>query len=115
MSQDTYKIMEQIENYINCGLSLFGGFSILKKSELYDKFKALYNSLPKELVENKDYLNRQKEENIFTIFSQINFILEQSKTFSDFILINLTTITNILDKMYETLPEDIQICKKNGK
>lgn len=115
MSQDTYKIMEQTENYINCGFSLLGGFRVVKKSELYEKFKMIYDSLPQELIDNKNYLDSQKATNIFTIFNEINSILTQSKSFSDFILINLTTITNILDKMYETLPEDIQICKKNNK
>ena len=112
MSQDKlYTAMNQIEDYIYKGFPIFGLYSLVYKSGLYNKFKLLYDSLPQELIDNKDLLNSQKEENIFSLLSKMSFMLEQSKTFLGFMLVNINIITSNLDKMYASLPEDIKICR----
>ena len=108
----TYTVMRQIEAYIDNGFTILGSYKIVKKTELYNKFKTLYNSLPKEIIDNKDYIIEQHEENIFSLLSKINFMLEESKTYLDFIVINIKTIIIYIDKMYIALPEDIMICRK---
>ena len=115
MSQDKlYTAMTQIEDYIYKGFPIFGSYSFVYKSGLYNKFKLLYDSLPQELIDNRDYINGQKEENIFSLLNKMSFMLEQSKTFLGFMLVNVNTITNSLDKMYASLPEDIKMCRENG-
>jgi len=56
-------------------------------------------------------LNSQKEENIFSLLNKMSFMLEQSKTFLGFMLVNLNTIRTNLDKMYASLPDDMKICR----
>lgn len=112
MTQDKlYTVMNQIEDYIYKGFPIFGSYSLVYKSGLYNKFKLLYDSLPQVLIDNKNLLNSQKEENIFSLLSKMSFMLEQSKTFLGFMFVNINTITSNLDKMYASLPEDIKICQ----
>ena len=114
MSQNKlYTAINQVEECITKSFLILGSYSLVYKTELYDKFKLLYESLPQELIANRDELNRQKEENIFTLLNQMSFMLEQSKTFLGFIIVNVNTITDSLDKMYVSLPEDIKICTGN--
>ncbi len=116
MSPDKiYTAITQVEECIDSSLRLWGYYyRVVNKSCLYNKLKNLYDSLPKELIDNKDFLNRQKEENIFTILNEISLMLEQSKTFLGFMIINVYTMTNRIDRMYASLPEDIKMCRKNG-
>lgn len=107
-----YAIMNQIEEYINQSFSLFGGYSFVRKTELYEKFKLLYESIPQEMISKKDYLNRQKERNIFSLLNEINFIFEQSKNFLGFIMINVNLVSDYFDKIYDALLEDIEICRE---
>ena len=112
MTQDKlYAAIAQIEEYIDNGLTLLGYYCIVKKSGLYNKFKLLYDSLPQELMDNRDYLSRQKEENIFSLLNKVSFMLEQSKTFLGFMIVNVNTIMISLEEMYASLPEDIKMCR----
>jgi len=112
MTQDKlYTAMTQIEDYLDKSLSILGLYSLVYKPVLYNKFKLLYDSLPQELIDNKDLLNSQKEENIFSLLNKMSFILEQPKTFLGFMLVNKNVITSNLDEMYASLPEDIKICR----
>lgn len=111
---ELYTAMNQIEEYLYQGFSVFGGcYRLVKKSDLYNKCRLLYESLPQELVDNKELLSRQKEENIFSLLNRMNIVLDQFKTFWGFILVDVNTITSILDKMYASLPDDIKICRGN--
>lgn len=109
---ELYTAINEVETYLSRGFRLLGMYILVKKSELYGKFEKVYSSLPQELVNNRDYLQTQHEENIFTVLSKINFILENSKTFSNFIVINTNVLMNYIDKMYAAIPEDVQICRK---
>lgn len=112
MLQDKlYTAMTQVEEYIDKGFTLLGYYRLVKKSGLYNKFKNIYDSLPQELIDNRDYLNRQKEENIFSLLNKMSILLEQSKTFLGFMIVNVNIITSCLDKMYASLPEDIKMCR----
>lgn len=115
MSPDKlYTAMTQVEECIDKGFNLLGYYRLVKKSDLYNKFKLLYDSLPQKLIDNRDYLSSHKEENIFTLLNEMSFMLEQSKTFLGFIIVNVSAIMSSLDKMYASLPEDIKMCFANG-
>lgn len=107
-----YNVIAQIEKFVCEGFTIFGGpYRLVYKSGLYNKFKLLYDSIPQELINNKDFLNRQKEENIFSILNEMSFMLEESKTFLGFMFVNIYVIESNLDKMYTSLPEDIKLCR----
>lgn len=107
-----YNVIAQIEKFVCEGFTIFGGpYRLVYKSGLYNKFKLLYDSIPQELINNKDFLSRQKEENIFSILNEMSFMLEKSKTFLGFMFVNIYIIESNLDKMYTSLPEDIKLCR----
>lgn len=111
---ELYTAIDEIEKYIYSGFSVFGGYYIVKKTELYNKFKKVYNSLPQEILANRDYLKTYKEENIFSTLNKVDIMFKNSKIFLGFILINVKTVTNIIDEMYTVIPIDINICRKNN-
>lgn len=114
MSHDLlYTLMNQIEEDIDKSVRVLGLYRIVNKSALYSKFKLLYDSLPQELIYNKDYLNKHKKENVFTLLNEMSFLLEKSTTCLGYMLINANIMINCIDKLYASLPEDIKICCEN--
>ncbi len=106
-----YETIQNIEVFIEESFNIFGNYIIVRKNELYNKFKLLYDNLPQELISNRDYLNSQKEENIFSLLRQVSIIIEKPKDYLGFILINKQNLIVIIDRIYMTLPEDIKICR----
>lgn len=102
--------MNDVEYYVESCFPILGSYYLVKKSGLYNKFQLLYNSLPQELIDNKNNLNENNEENIFSFLNEISYNLEQSKTFLGFMTVNVNTIKNSLDMMIELLKRDLAIC-----
>ena len=109
---DTFIILDKIEEYITLGIPFWRKHTLVLKKDLDNKIQELYNSLPQELIENKNYLNMHKKENIFSLINQMYLLVKQSKTFSKFVLINTESLVQILDIAYTTLPDDIKYIKQ---
>ena len=105
--------LNDIETFLDKTYSLIGSFCIVRKSDLFNKFKSLYEVMPSEIVENKDYLIRNKEDNIFVQLNKINYLIEHSKIFYGLIIINKNIIFNTLDKIYALAFEDIKFCREH--
>jgi len=111
LQDELYKVMLNIEIFIDSSYTFFGSYRVVKKDKLFNLFKMLYNALPQQLISNRDYLNSKKEENIFSLLGQVSVLIEKSKKYLGYILVNKNTILDIIDKIYATLPEDILICR----
>ena len=106
-----WSAMNNVEDYVENSYPIFGNYYLVRKSGFYNKLQLLYNSLPQELINNKDYLNQNKDENIFSFLNEISYKLERSKTFLGLIIINSNTIKIGMDLMIELLKEDMAFCR----
>lgn len=102
--------LQDIDNLLYQTPLTIGGYCLLKKTELYNRFKAFYDALPNELLEYQDYLHKHKKDNIFVQLNKITSIIAQTKDFCGLIIVNKNLITSILDKIYALIPDDIKFC-----
>lgn len=112
MVEKLYTIFSELETFIDSGLRILGSFSIVNSSELYKKFRMIYDLLPDEVKQNKDNLKREKEDNVIAQLDKLNLLLGQSLSIGSFIIINTTDILKILDSIYTKLPEDVKFCRE---
>ena len=113
MSNDSiYDIINQTEICIEQGFPLVAGYSIFKKSELHNSFKTIYENLPSELIENKEYIMQNKESNVFVQLNKVNSLLMQAKVFCGMIVLSKSVLYNIIDNIYIELPDDIMLSKR---
>ena len=49
-----WSAMNNVEDYVVNSYPIYGNYYFVKKSDLYNKLQLLYNSLPQELINNKD-------------------------------------------------------------
>lgn len=83
-------------------------FSIVNESELYKKFRLIYDLLPDEIINNENDILKQGENNIFMQLEKLNMELIQSPKIGSFIIVNTSNITDMIDNIYIAL----SACKK---
>lgn len=110
---EIYQTLLQAEKYIDKSFTIWKKYHILKKSELIKKFENIYNSIPKELKENKDYIIENDENNVFVIFENVNPILMSLPTFLGLTILNRNDLEDIIDNIYSVLPANIMLCRNN--
>ncbi len=108
-----FTAIDKIEDYISNCPTILGSYVIVNKTILYNKFKILYEALPKVLVDKRDYLDAYQKENIFFLLNKINYLVEQQISFNGYVLINLNIVNKEFDRIFPTLVKDIKMCGVN--
>lgn len=107
--KNIYNAIAELDSYLTLGLKFFGEFSIVNESELYKKFRLIYDLLPDEIINNENDILKQGENNIFTQLEKLNMKLIQSPKIGSFIIVNTSNITDMIDNIYIAL----SACKKS--
>lgn len=101
--------LTSLENSIDYSFSIFSNFLILaRKRILLKNIEKIHESLPNELRTKRNFLDSLERTNTFKLLNQLYSIINNSKSFLGFVILNKSQIINIIDNLYAILPTDLQ-------
>ena len=109
-SDELFTKISNIEDFIcNCKISILG-YALVNKNKLSNLLQSMYNALPQILIDYKEFLDRQKPQNVSSTLKCLIFELENSKNFFGFLFLKKENYIDILNKMYAALPDEMKLC-----
>lgn len=109
-SDELFTKISNIEDFIcNCKISILG-YALVNKNKLSNLLQSMYNALPQILIDYKEFLDRQKPQNVSSTLKSLIFELENSKNFFGFLFLKKENYIDILNKMYAALPDEMKLC-----
>ena len=109
-SDELFTKISNIEDFIcNCKISILG-YALVNKNKLSNLLQSMYNALPQILIDYKEFLDRQKPQNVLSTLKCLIFELENSKNFFGFLFLKKENYIDILNKMYAALPDEMKLC-----
>lgn len=118
----TFEYLKDIENLINesYNLPIFKGYKAINKRGVEKLIDEIYANLPTDVLEARKFLkehNKNTEEsrktNIYDKLKDFEIEVNKSFLFSKFVIINVRQIENILDRIYENMPQEIVEAQKD--
>lgn len=124
MEFKSLKIIKDLENQLQTGysLSIFKGYVAINKRGVEKLIDELYANLPEDVKEartflkNRNYEFNSKSNDIYDNLKALETnILDSPIKFANYVILNIKETEQIIDKVYDTLPEEITKAKSLDK
>lgn len=116
----TKKIIQELENKIEKSYSLpiFRGYVAVNKRGLEKLLDEMYATLPVDIQVARQYLKNSSIElkknqqnsnkaSLYDYLKKFEIIIEETLSIASYVILNIREIEELLDKMYETIPDEI--------
>ncbi len=116
----TKKIIQELENKIEKSYSLpiFRGYVAVNKRGLEKLLDEMYATLPVDIqvarqylknssIELKRNLQNSNKASLYDYLKKFEIIIEETLSVASYVILNIREIEELLDKMYETIPDEI--------
>ncbi len=116
----TKKIIQELENKIEKSYSLpiFRGYVAVNKRGLEKLLDEMYATLPVDIQVARQYLKNSSIElkrnqqnsnkaSLYDYLKKFEIIIEETLSVASYVILNIREIEELLDKMYETIPDEI--------
>lgn len=116
----TKKIIQELENKIEKSYSLpiFRGYVAVNKRGLEKLLDEIYATLPVDIQVARQYLKNSSIElkrnqqnsnkaSLYDYLKKFEIIIEETLSVASYVILNIREIEELLDKMYETIPDEI--------
>ncbi len=117
MKFKSLEIIKALENQIETGYSLkiFRGYVAINKRGVEKLIDELYAKLPEDVMAARIYLKNKKqqisnnkENNIFDNIKELETQIESPLQFATHVIVNVREIEKLINKIYSSIPEEIQ-------
>lgn len=127
MEFESKKTIENLENQIQKGYSLpiFKGYIAINKRGVEKLISTIYSSLPTDVIKARKYIESKGFEprmiekdcrkKLYKYLSELESQVNSTYQFATFIVVKIKEIENIIDKIYENLPEELSEAEKLSK
>jgi hypothetical protein len=112
-----YSYLNSLEEKINDGISvsLFKGYKAIKKRGVEKIIDEIYSDLPTDVRNAQTYLQSkkllakegQKCENIYNSLKNFETTFNTFVSFADIVVINIKEMEKLINKIYDSIPEEI--------
>lgn len=112
-----YSYLKSLEDKINDGVSvsLFKGYKAVKKRGVEKIIDEIYSDLPVDICNAQTYLQSknllskkgQKCENIYNSLKNFEVAFNTFISFADIVVINIKEMEKLINKIYDSIPEEI--------
>jgi hypothetical protein len=120
-----YGYLKSLEEQINDGvsISLFKGYKAIKKRGVEKIIDEIYSDLPNDVKNARDYLKSkdlqsqegQRVENIYDSLKNFETALGKFVSFADIVVINIKEMEKLVNKIYDSIPDEILKAKNVDK
>ncbi|MBR1425216.1 hypothetical protein IJ579_06605 [bacterium] len=118
--------LRDIEKLINetHDLPIFRGYKAINKRGVEKLIDEIYASLPEDVLNARIYLREHNYEirkkvkektNVYDLLKMFEIALEDGYQFMQSVVIKTKEIENLLDRIYENMPDEIDEVQKNNK
>lgn len=128
MKSKTTDTLNQLESYIkekSYSLSIFKGYTAVNKRGVEKLIDTLYANLPDDVKQAREYLKsldanysaslKAKNSTIYDNIKELEEEMDVSISFTQYAIININKIEQIIDKIYDSIPEEITKAEKLSK
>lgn len=132
MKSKTKKAIKELEEQIKMSykLPIFRGYAAIQKAGLEKIIDDIYKTLPEDVKAARNYLRTRKyefpqdnlpqpEENkkntLYDLLKMLEISLDEAVNIVKYSIINIKETEDLINRMYDTLPEEIKIAEKFDK